>query len=93
MPVVSGVFPHAGGAFSLVLIEGDHFNGAQGVEFGTQPTYFLTLSRHMIIAIAPPFGSKGQVVDVTVTTSAGTSAKSSADTFKYEWAFNFSNAF
>lgn len=80
-PVVSAVWPGTGGSYSLVLITGKRFGGAEAVKFGARPALFLRLSSGFIIALAPP--APAGTVDVTVRTTAGTSAISSADKFTY----------
>jgi len=81
-PVVTGVFPHSGGPFSLVLITGSHLNGATQVRFGGTSAMFLQVSSQLILALAPTSHSRG-AVDVRVTTAVGTSATSGADRFTY----------
>jgi len=81
-PVVTAVRPSTGGPFSLVLIGGRNLAHASGVSFGSgHGALFLPLSSSLVIALAP-IESRG-TVDVTVTTSQGTSATSSADRFTY----------
>jgi len=71
--------PGIGG--TLVEIDGENFDGASAVRFGTtEAIEFHVTSRGNITAVSPP-GSG--TVDITVTTPAGTSATSSADQFVY----------
>ncbi len=80
--VVSSVSPRQGFAFSFVLVNGKGFNSVREVDFGARhPALFYRLNSSLIFALAPP-GASG-TVDVTVRTSAGTSAVSSADRFTY----------
>ncbi len=81
LPSVTGVTPSSGDAYSLVIISGLRFNHARSVQFAAKRALFLTLRSNLIIAVAPrqPKGA----VDVTVSTIAGTSPTSSADTFTY----------
>jgi hypothetical protein len=79
-PVVSGLFPSVGSAFTWVTITGKAFNNVQAVYFGARPAFFFPLSSTAIAAWAPAgFGT----VDVTVRTPVGTSATSSGDRFTY----------
>ncbi len=72
--------PAAGG--TTVAIAGTKLSGASTVRFGTTPaSEFEVRSAGEIVAVSPP-GSG--VVDVTVTTSEGTSQTTSADQFSYE---------
>ncbi len=80
--VVSGVFPHQGSAFSIVVISGTGFRGAREVDFGAgHKALFLPLTNSLILALAPSHAAG--TVDVTVRTPRGTSATSSTDRFTY----------
>jgi hypothetical protein len=84
-PAVSEVSPRAGPTTgrTSVTITGVNLEGATGVAFGSVPaSSFTVVSPTEIIATSPP-GAAG-TVDVTVTTSVGTSAISSADQFTYQ---------
>jgi hypothetical protein len=71
--------PEAGG--TTVTITGTNFTGASAVKFGsTNATSFTVNSTTSITAMSP---AGTGTVDVTVTTSGGTSATSSADQFTY----------
>ncbi len=86
-PLVSAVSPVAGplAGSSTVTITGTGLTGATAVSFGaTAATSYTVVSPTEIQAVSPA-GPVG-VVDLTVTTPAGTSAISSADTFTYELA-------
>jgi len=73
--------PAAGG--TLVVILGSGLQGATGVSFGTVPaTSFTVYSPFMMTAVTPA-GTAGQMVDVTVTNAAGTSAVATSDQFTY----------
>jgi hypothetical protein len=66
-----------------VTITGHDFTGASAVEFGSTPaSNFVINSDTQIIAAAPPSANPG-AVDISVTTTAGTSATSAADQFTY----------
>ena len=81
-PTVTRLLPSSGGPFSVVLIAGTNFTHVRSVSFGGQRAFFLTISRGLIIALAPVHASG--VVDVTVTTPNGTSPTSSGDQFTYQ---------
>ncbi len=77
--VTSNEGPEAGG--TSVTITGANFNEAAAVEFGSiGATSFEVISATSIRAVAP---AGAGTVDVSVTTSGGTSATSSADKFSY----------
>ena len=85
VPAVSGVSPGSGPSTggTSVTITGSGFTGATAVDFGSgAPAAFSVSSPTTIIATAPSVSSLG-AVDVTVTTPAGTSAKTTADQFTY----------
>ncbi len=86
-PVVSGVSPGAGTVCggTAVSITGTGFTGATAVDFGpvTPAATFSVLSDGEISAVSPPGDS---IVDVTVTTAAGTSALNGSDVFSYTGA-------
>jgi phospholipase C len=84
VPIVTSVSPVAGleAGGSVVRIEGGFLGGASAVRFGTAAaTSFKIESDGAIVATAP--GAKAGTVDVTVTSSGGVSATSSADSFTY----------
>ncbi len=84
-PTVSKLAPKTGPATggTSVTITGSGLSGATAVSFGaTAAASFKVNSSSSISAVAPP-GTSG-IVDVTVTTGAGTSATSKADQFKYK---------
>ena len=83
-PTVTGVSPNSGyfvGGYD-VAISGSNFTGVQEVLFGNQQATFTVNSSGSITAVAPGSQVLG-AVDVTVVTSAGTSAITSADQFTY----------
>jgi Tol biopolymer transport system component len=85
VPTVTGTSPNFGLAAggSQVEITGSGLAGVTTVHFGGAPAQGVTvLSPYSLIATAPP-GASGSAVDVTVTTSGGTSATSTADLFGY----------
>jgi hypothetical protein len=80
--------PSAGG--STVTVTGLNFkHGIYGsvvtsVQFGTaRTTDFEVATDHVLTVTAPPAPSNAKAVDITVTTSAGTSTTSGADIFTY----------
>ena len=84
LPVVTGVSPNAGptAGGTAVTITGSGFTGATAVHFGTNAATALTIKSDTQITCTSPAGSAG-TVDVTVTTSVGTSNKTTADQFTY----------
>jgi hypothetical protein len=82
-PTVTGISPTSGPAAggTSVTITGSNFTGATAVKFGaTNATSFTVNSATQITATSPAGIS---TVDVTITTSGGTSATSAADQFTY----------
>ncbi len=80
-PVVTGLSPTSGFNGTSVTVSGSSFTGATAVDFGSgNPATFTVNSDTSITATAP--GGTG-TVDVTVTTSGGTSGTSSADQYTY----------
>jgi len=82
-PTVSGVSPNKGpeAGETSVTVTGTNLSEAAAVEFGSSSaTSFEVTSPTSITAVAPAGTS---TVDVTVTTSGGASATSSADKFTY----------
>jgi sugar lactone lactonase YvrE len=84
-PTVSSVSPNTGpqSGGTSVTITGTNLADAAAVEFGsTEAASFKVESETSITAVAPP-GTAG-MVDVTVTTAAGTSPSGAEDEFSYE---------
>ncbi len=82
-PSVTSVSPTSGPSSggTQVTIAGSGFTGANAVNFGSSPAAgFSIISDQEIVGVSP---SGSGTVDITVTTSAGTSATSSADQFTY----------
>jgi hypothetical protein len=82
-PAVNHVAPHHGPANggTSVAITGGNFTDVTAVDFGGSAARgFSVVSHRVIIAKSPP-GSG--VVDITVTTSAGTSTAGKSDQFTY----------
>ncbi len=82
-PTVTGVSPSSGSTAggTTVTITGTNLAGATAVKFGTKAGT-VTADSASSITVTNPTGSVGNV-DVTVTTSNGTSAISPADKFAY----------
>jgi hypothetical protein len=83
LPVVQKVTPSAGSVAggTAVTITGANFTGATSVFFGTSAASSFMVNNSGSIAAVAPAGSGS--VDVTVTTSAGTSATSIADRYTF----------
>ena len=83
IPVVSSISPNTGLADggTTVTITGSGFTGATSVSFGSTPADSFTVDNDTQITAVSPAGSG--TVDITVTTSGGTSATSRADQFAY----------
>ena len=83
-PVITSVTPGAGPIFggTRVTITGSGLCNTLGVKFGsTSATVFAGVSDTQVTATSPAHAAG--VVDVTVTTSGGTSAISGGDKFRY----------
>jgi hypothetical protein len=82
-PTVSAVSPNTGPDGSLVTITGTNFLGASVVDFGSgNPAANFAVNNPTTITAIAPAGSPG-TIDITVATSGGTSATSSADQFTF----------
>lgn len=81
-PVVTGIVPNSGpeSGGTIVTITGSGFTNVISVFFGGNAATFVVDSPTQITAVAPPGVG---VVDVIVTTAAGTSAITPADQFTY----------
>jgi hypothetical protein len=81
---VTNVSPHTGptAGGTSVTISGSGFTGATSVRFGVVPATIVSVTATSIKVTAPASGVGG-TVDVTVTTSAGTSAATAADQYTY----------
>lgn len=82
IPIVTNVNPTSGPPGTVVTITGTGFTGATSVKFGTVNSASLTPISDTQIKAVSPVGAVG-AVDVTVTTSAGTSPAAAADQFNY----------
>ena len=83
-PTVTAIYPNQGpvSGWNLVWIVGKNLGGVTAVKFGSTPApAFAPLGAGAVLALAPA-GSPG-AVDVTVTTTGGKSATSSADRYVY----------
>jgi len=84
-PVVSGISPSSGPANggTSVYITGSGFTGANQVSFGSVGSAGLEVLSDTTMVAGVPAQAEGDIVDVTVTNPAGTSATSAADQFTY----------
>jgi IPT/TIG domain/Family of unknown function (DUF6519) len=84
VPTVTGVNPPSGvtSGAQTITVTGTGFTAATAVQFGTTPATALTISSDTQLTVTSPAGTAG-VVDVTVSTAAGTSAVNSSDKFTY----------
>ena len=82
-PTVTGIGPRGGPADggTPVTITGTNFTSGATVSFASAPATGVTVNSATSITATSPAGTG--TVDVTVTTSEGTSAPSSADQFNY----------
>ena len=84
LPSVTAINPTSGeeSGGTSVSVTGANFSGASAVKFGVNNAKSFTVLTPDAIRATSPAG-KGHV-DVTVTTSVGTSATSAADKFRYD---------
>jgi IPT/TIG domain len=82
-PVVAGVNPNFLNAGQTTTISGSGFSGTTSVKFGAVPAASFTVVSDSQINVVIPQGNG--TVNVTVTTSAGTSAISAAGQFTYSF--------
>jgi hypothetical protein len=84
-PAVTKVAPASGprGGGTSVTITGTGFSNPATVNFGSNPATGVTVQSATTITAVSPAGSKG-LVNLTVTTSAGTSAINKKAHFKYK---------
>jgi hypothetical protein len=84
-PTVTNLAPRSGPAQggTSVTITGTNFTGATEVHFGSVPATRFEVNSALEIEAESPAEPEGTKVDVTVTTPAGTSAVSSADSFRF----------
>ncbi|MGP0103656.1 MAG: IPT/TIG domain-containing protein, partial [Solirubrobacteraceae bacterium] len=85
LPTVKRVTPKSGPATgeTLVTITGTNFAAPATVEFGATPATEVNVDSSTSITAVSPAGTAG-TIDVTVATSAGTSAVNKKDHFKYK---------
>ena len=83
-PTVIGVSPDAGplSAGTVVMITGTNLTGATAVDFGGIPATGVSVTSPTSLTVAAPASAAG-TVDVTVTTTGGTSATGPADQYTY----------
>jgi hypothetical protein len=84
-PTVKKLSPRAGHAAggTTVNITGSNFTSPATVKFASTPATGVLVNSATSITAVSPAGARG-TVDVTVTTSAGTSAVTKKDHFKYK---------
>lgn len=82
-PTVTGVNPNNGptSGGTTVTISGSNFKGVTGVSFGSTAGTVVSITRSTVVATSP--AESAGTVDVTVTTTHGTSSTSPADQFTY----------
>jgi len=83
-PVITSISPTSGYSGTPVTINGSALTGAT-VNFGTKSAFVQTAGDTQML-VFPPAQPLGTVVDVTATTSGGTSATVPADRFTYSYS-------
>lgn len=81
VPTVTGVSPTNDVSGNQVTVTGTGFTASTAVQFGTVGASSLAIASDTQLTVTSPVGTG--VVDVTVSTPAGTSATSTADQFTY----------
>ena len=81
-PVVNSISPNSGRPGTIVTINGSGFTGVTSANFGGTVVAANVVSDAQVTAVAPLF-SPGVVVDVTVTSPAGTSLVTFPAKFSY----------
>jgi YVTN family beta-propeller protein len=86
VPTVTSVSPNSGytRGGNVVTITGTGFSGPVSVMFGARSARIYRQSATQLQVIAPP-GIAHTTVNITVSTTVGTSATSSADLYTYIW--------
>ena len=84
-PVITQIAPAGGSANgnTTVSITGTGFTGVTAVKFGNIAAKTYTVISPTSITAVSPAGANGTIVDVTVTTPAGTSAVGTATKYTY----------
>ena len=85
LPTVTAVAPNSGASAggASVVITGTNLTGATSVKFGSTPAATFTVNSATQITVTSPAAVSAGTVDITVTTSSGISATSTADQFAY----------
>ena len=85
-PTVTGLNPTHGSSASgtNVVITGTNFENVSAIKFGTIDAISYTVNTTTQITATAPTGTAGSTVDVSVTTSAGTSSNTTADDYGYD---------
>ncbi|MDV9187061.1 PxKF domain-containing protein [Streptomyces sp. SR27] len=88
-PAVTAVAPAQGplAGGTTVTINGTDFTGATAVTFGSVPTTAFTVENDGRITATAPAATAVGTVDITVSTPAGTSAVTTADSYAYAYDF------
>jgi hypothetical protein len=88
LPSVAGIEPDAGpvAGGTQVLVAGTGFTPSTTVDFGTVAASAVTVVNSTFIEATSPVPTGAGTVDITVTTSVGTSLTSGADQFTYQAA-------
>jgi hypothetical protein len=84
LPAITSINPSVGSIYggTSVVITGTGFAGTQIVKFGNTYCSFVLNSNTQITAVSPGVGSP-QTVGISVTTSGGVSAETTADQFTF----------
>ena len=84
-PVITSISPTSGPTTggTTVIITGTGFTGVVSVKFGAKNALSFTVNSTTQITAVAPSGSSGDVVDVTVTTSSGTSLTGAQTKYTY----------
>ena len=92
-PAVTNISPNAGPLTSgtVITITGTNFTNGATVKFGNTPAASVTYNSDTSITVTAPAGLAG-AVDITVTTTGGTSTTSAADRYIYQNAPVISSA-
>ena len=83
-PVVTSISPATGSTLggTIVTITGSNFTGAFAVHFGSSPAVIATVESDTVVKATSPPGTPG-TVPLTVTSTSGTSHKTSTARFSY----------
>ena len=87
-PTVTKIKPHTGPRTggTTVTVTGTDFTGVKAVDFGSVPGKNVVVASEQSLTVESPEASAPGTVEVTVAATAGKSAPTSADRFKYKKA-------